>query len=223
VRARRGPAWLALALLGACDSAALAPRPSADVYEFRLPTQPPLVLRWPSGSTIRVYVAGGDVASEAAALAAAFEQGAAAWNRYALFGEYRLASTADLGQADVVLRWSGQASPVDLSQCQPAGTRAVTTFCLGTGGADRLLVFPRAAGGASRVTMVVTILPSQLTIAGRVPLLVKHELGHVLGIARHSDEPLDLMYGGELTASLPSRRDQATVQVLYQMQPEVLP
>jgi predicted Zn-dependent protease len=53
--------------------------------------------------------------------------------------------------------------------------------------------------------------------------LVTHELGHVLGLARHSDEPRDLMYGGELTTAVPGRRDQASVQVLYQMPPDVVP
>jgi hypothetical protein len=214
----------ALVLLAGCESAALPPRPSADVYEFRLATQPPLVLRWASGRTIRVYVAGGDVPGQAAALAGALDRGAAAWNRYALFGEYRLAPTTDLGQADVVLRWSGELSPVDLSQCLPSGTRAVTTFCAEDGDpVNGLTVFPRSDGGASRVKMVVTVLASQLTIPGRIPQLVTHELGHVLGIVRHSDEPRDLMYGGELVTSLPSRRDQATVQVLYQTRPEAIP
>lgn len=211
-----------LVLVAACDSAALPPLPTADVYEFRLPTQPPRVLRWSSGSTVRVFVAGGDEPAEASALADALAQGAAAWNRYALFGEYRLAPTSDPDRADVVLRWAGDASPVDLAQCQPAGTRAVTTFCLDSAG-SRLRVFPRTDGGESRVRMVVSILPSQLTIPGRVPVLVTHELGHVLGIARHSDEPRDLMYAGDLVTSVPSRRDQATVQVLYQMHPEVVP
>jgi len=223
VRARR-VACAAAVLLAACESAALPPRPNADVYEFRLPTQPPLVLRWASGATVRVYVAGGTVAGQAAALAAAFDQGAAAWNQYALFGEYRLAVTGDLGQADMVLRWSGEVSPVDLSQCLPAGARAVTTFCAENGDPrNGLAVFPRTDGSPGRVKMVVTILPSQLTIAGRVPQLVTHELGHVLGISRHSDEPRDLMYGGDLSTATPSRRDQATVQVLYQMRPEAVP
>ena len=214
---------LAVVLAG-CDSAALPPRSSADVYEFRLPTQPPLVLRWPSGSSIRVYVAGGEVPGQPEALAAALRQGAAAWNQYALFGEFRLVPITELGEADVVLRWSGEPSPVDLSQCPPAGTRAVTTFCAEGGDlGNGLASFPLAGGGSSRVKMIVTILPLQLTIPGRVPALVTHELGHVLGIARHSDEPRDLMYAGELTVVTPSRRDQATVQVLYHTRPDVLP
>jgi len=212
----------AVLLLAACESAALPPRPNADVYEFRLQTQPPRVLRWPSGSTIRVYVAGGADPARAAALAAALAQGASAWNRQALFGEYRLAATTDVDNADVLLRWSGEASPVELAQCPPSGTAAVTTFCLDAA-QNRLRVFPRPSGEPGRVRMVVTILPSELVIAGRVPLLVTHELGHVLGIARHSAEPRDLMYDGVLTTAEPSRRDRATVQVLYQMQPEVVP
>lgn len=213
-----------LALLGGCESAALPPRQSADVYEFRLPTQPPLVLRWPSGATVRVYVAGGDVGTQASALEAAFERGAAEWNRQALFGEFRLVGTTDLGQADVVLRWAGQPSPVVLSQCEPAGTRAVTTFCAEDGDpVNGLAVFPRADGEPGRVKMVVTILSSQLTIPGRVDQLVTHELGHVLGIARHSDDARDLMYGGDLVTAAPSRRDLATLRVLYQTRPEALP
>jgi hypothetical protein len=215
---------LGLVLLAGCESAALPPRQSEDVYEFRLPTQPPLVLRWPSGATIRVVVAGGDVPGQATALADAFQHGAGAWNQHALFGEYRLASAGDVGAADVVLRWSGEPAPVDLSQCLPSGTRAVTTFCARDGDpVNGLAVFPRTDGGVSRVKMVVTILPSQLTIPGRIEQLVTHELGHVLGIARHSDEPRDLMYDGELVTSLPSRRDLATVRVLYQTRPEAVP
>jgi predicted Zn-dependent protease len=75
----------------------------------------------------------------------------------------------------------------------------------------------------STVSRRLSVLESQLTIPNRIPQLVTHELGHVLGIGRHSDESRDLMYGGELSVWVPSRRDQATVQVLYQMRPEAVP
>jgi predicted Zn-dependent protease len=41
-----------------------------------------------------------------------------------------------------------------------------------------------------------------------------HELGHALGILRHSSNPLDIMFSNP-TVPLPSERDRNTVQVMY--------
>lgn len=212
-------------LLAGCDAALIPARRAADVYEFRLPITPPLVLRWPSGASVYVYVAAADESSaRVPVLRDALRFGMAEWNQYATFGEYRLVETTDIERADVVLRWSDEPSPVDLAECPPSSTRAVTTFCAESDNlAEGLATFPRADGGSSRVKMVVSILPSESSVPGRVRALVTHELGHVLGIARHSDQPRDLMYSEELTTTRLSRRDIATIQLLYQLQPQVVP
>lgn len=218
--------WLLPALaLAACESATLPERNPADVYDFRLDANPPLVLRWPSGSTVRVYVASTD-ATRRPVLRSALQAGLAEWNRHALFGEYRLAETTELSDADVVLRWTDEASPVIMTGCPPASVRAVTTFCVASEDLeDGLAIFPLSGADEepSRVKMIVTILPSQAAIPGRVQMLVTHELGHVLGIGGHSADARDLMYEQELTTSVLSRRDLATIRLLYQLQPQLMP
>ena len=54
-RAGRLTLLAALALAG-CEGAVLPAARSADVYEFRLALSPPVVLRWTSGSVVRVFV-----------------------------------------------------------------------------------------------------------------------------------------------------------------------
>ncbi|HSJ14208.1 MAG TPA: matrixin family metalloprotease [Longimicrobiales bacterium] len=214
---------LGVLTLTACESATLPPRRSADVYEFRLPTTPPAVLHWRAGTTVRVYVSS-DAATRAT-LADALAAGAAEWNRYALFAEYRLQATTSLDDADVVLRWMHEPSELDLTGCLPAGARAVTTFCLADPDsvAAGLYRFPAADGAETDVRMVVSVLGSEATIAGRVASLVTHELGHVLGIAQHSDVAADLMAETQLSRTTLSARDAATVQTLYHTRPDLVP
>ncbi len=205
-------------LLGGCDAAVLPPLPEGDVYEYRLPLDPPETLHWPVGSTVRIHVVneGPDPERLRIAVAAAVD----AWNEHALLDEYRLASGATPAAADVVLAWSGVALPVETSGCMPSGGRAQTTFCLDD---QRLFTYPSASGSASRVKMIVTI-GSVLANAPATTLdaVVAHELGHVLGIARHSDVATDLMFT-DPARTAPSQRDVATVRALYRAPADILP
>lgn len=214
-----------LIALAACDSPTIPPASISDIYDFRLVTTPPQVLRWPSGTRVRVYVAGAPGTREDM-LVSAFANAAAVWNRHALYGEYELVHATDVREADVVLRWSDETAPVDVSECQPSVSIAVTTFCLDDGDATRLHTFPLAPpheGAASDVRFVVTILGSQVFIEETVRKLVTHEMGHVLGIARHSTNPTDFMAAGIPVDSVPRQRDIATVQILYHTRPHVTP
>jgi predicted Zn-dependent protease len=211
--------------LAACDSPTIPPASIADIYDFRLMTTPPQVLRWPSGTRVRVYVAGAPGEREDI-MASAFTNAAAQWNRHALYGEYELVQAADVTAADVVLRWSDESSPVDLSECLPSVSIAVTTFCLDDTDPTRLLTFPLAppnAAAASNVHFVITILGSQVTSEATVRKLVTHEMGHALGIARHSTNPMDFMAAGIPADSTLRLRDIATVQILYHTRPQVTP
>jgi len=214
---------LALLALAACDPPTIPGRDAWEVYDFTLTTVPPLVLRWPSGRTVRVWVEPG--ASDAATnvLEAAFRHAAGAWNDVAVFAEYRLARASSLASADVVLAWSDVLPPVDTRECRPAVVLAVTTFCIdGLGGdAPALRPFPLAAGGASGVRMLVTVLATQASDAEVVNRLVTHELGHVLGIGRHSEDPDDLMWRGDPPIDRPGPRDAATVQLLYHVRADI--
>lgn len=209
--------------LSACEGPTIPPRSTSDIYPFHLDTAPPSVLRWPSGSTIRVFISGGTDA-RAAVLEESFAEGAAQWNATTWYADYELVRVQSIEDADVLLRWSDQIPPVDLSGCQPEISRAVTTFCLREDDATRLHVFPVAGSPEpGSVRMVVSILTSEASRPDGVRRLVAHELGHVLGIAQHSPDSDDLMFGRELTRATLSRRDQATVRVLYRTEPGVVP
>ena len=224
---RRVPALAALSLaalsVAACEGPLVPPDTSADIYDFRLTTTPPQVLRWPSGSRVRVYAA--DAAARGTMLADAVALGAATWNRHALYGEYEIVPVASAVSADVVVRWSDEPSAVDMSGCPDVVSIAVTTFCLDDDDATRLKVFPllSAGGSGSSVRFVITILGTQSGDESTVRRLVIHELGHALGIARHSLNSQDLMAQGIPTRATLSQRDIATVQILYHTQPQVTP
>ncbi|HEY8485724.1 MAG TPA: hypothetical protein VIL13_14010 [Longimicrobiales bacterium] len=212
-----------VALLAACDSPTVPGR--AEAYEFALETTPPVVYRWPTGKTIRVLVEGGSDAARAELLRAAFEEGAAGWEEAVLYGEFRLAAVARAEEADVILAWSDAPLPVEVWGCPPAGGRAVTTFCLtedGTG-FEPFPLKSAPAGGEGRVRMLVTVSADEAGNAERVRRLVAHELGHVLGIGRHSPDPEDLMSGGLPVTAKPTDRDRGTVQILYHTRPDVVP
>jgi len=211
--------------LAACDPPTIPGRDAWEVYDFTLTTVPPLVLHWPSGSTVRVWVEPGASDTKTAILEDSFRHAADAWNDVAVFAEYRIARTDDLASADVVLAWSDVLLPVDTRECRPMVVLAVTTFCIDGLGGDAPVVrpFPLADGGESRVRMLVTVLATQASDPAVVPRLVTHELGHVLGIGRHSDDPDDLMWRGDPPLDRPGPRDAATIQLLYHVRADIEP
>lgn len=109
------PKWVRLTLpaaalaVAACDAPTIPPE--AGAYDFTFETDPPSVMRWPAGTTIRIYVAGGQDATRAVVLRDAFLEAAAKWESAVLFGEYRFAEAASLAEADVVLFWWGDSPP----------------------------------------------------------------------------------------------------------------
>lgn len=213
-----------LLLVGACDSPTVPERLLTEVYDYRLLTPEPQVLRWPLGTTVKVYLHPDADAARTAALEAGLENGIQVWNAAALYREVRLERTSELEQADAVLIYSNTLQPVDVSNCSPGGGLAYTTFCLDPQDASRLAVFPlRNSTETGKVKFLVTIR-SQVTLdAESVRRLVAHELGHVLGIAQHSQRPTDLLYGNTLTRAEPSPADRATLQVLYHTRADITP
>ena len=219
----RGKLLLCALVLGACDSPTVPERLLRDVYEYRLLTPAPKVLRWPVGSTVRVYVAADADAARTAALQAALESAMPAWNAAALYGEVRLEQTQQLADADVVLLYSGTIAPVDASSCSPGGGQAYTTFCL-SDDARHLRVFPlRNSSVAGNVKFLLTVRTTNPLNAEEVRRLVAHELGHVLGIAQHSPTPTDLMFAGVLARAEPNAADRRTLQVLYHTEADITP
>ena len=217
-------AWIALmALVAACDSPSVPERLITEVYDYRLRAAGLQVLRWPIGTTVRVYVAGDADPARTAALESALENGSNVWNAAALYGEVRLERTSNLQDADAVLLFSATLPPVETSHCPPGGGLAYTTLCLDPQDPSHLAIFPIRNGGGGKVKFLVTIRTVNPLDAEIVRRLTAHELGHVLGIAQHSSRPTDLMFPDNLTRAEPSPADRATLQVLYHTRPDITP
>lgn len=212
----------AAALLSACDSATVPERLLSEVYEYRLSTPAPRVLRWPLGTTVRVFVAADSDPARTMLLENALDHAVDAWNSAALYGEVQLQQATDIATADAVLLFSSTAPPVDLSNCPRQGALAITTFCLNLQDPARLAVLPLLTGGNGQVKFLVTIAAG-VNDTEQLRRLVAHELGHVLGIAQHSPNSADLMYGNTLTTAFPSVADRATLQLLYHTRPDITP
>ena len=217
-----GRAALALVLggLAACDSPTIPAETQA--YDFTFATDPPIVLRWPVGATIRVYVSGGQEPERAALLRAAFREAAAQWEEAVLFREFRFAEAARVEEADVVVFWSGEPIPVDTAGCPPEGgsARALTWSCPDDHG-GRLRPFP-VNGEPTRVRMMVYLNRGEAGDPAAVRRLMLHELGHVLGIGRHSPNVDDVM-AAHAPADRLTAADRATIQVLYHVAPDMVP
>lgn len=209
----------ALLALAACDAPSVPAR--TGVYPFTLQTATgSLVMRWPAGERVRVAVAPGG--SAAPNLSSALDFGAAQWNAAALYGEYEIVHVAAVADADVVIVGSDAPLPVDVGGCPPGGSGfGLTTFCLAPGGRS-LATFPLAPGGGGHVRMLVTVLASFASDPAAAHRVVTHELGHVLGIARHSPNPADLM-AAAAPVDRPQPADRATVLALYHTPADVLP
>lgn len=221
--------WLLLAAVvlsvAGCESATVPARDGISLYDFRLitPEADSLVLRWPVGSTIRVYVNRGTDPERFDALRSAFASGAEAWQAAALYGEYEITEVNSPDNADAVLTWSGDLLPVVVSDCAPGGSRAYTTFCLDDSG-EHLRPFPLAnSDRTGTVRFLLTVRSTEGGEQARVNALVAHELGHLLGIAQHSRVQTDLMHEDQVSLSVPNARDRATVQVLYHTRPDITP
>src|SRR5688500_14124531 len=181
----RGSLISALLILAACDPVTVPERSTGEVYDFRLVAgADSVVMRWPNGSRIRVFVQPTDSARDSL-LVDSVERGMVTWQIASLFGNYRLERASTPENADVLVGWSDTQLPVDVAQCAPAGARAFTPFCL-TGSEKRLAPFPLRNGVESQVRYLITIRAGVTANAAAVQQLVAIELGHDIGCSQHS-------------------------------------
>ncbi|MBA4071416.1 MAG: hypothetical protein C0497_06195 [Gemmatimonas sp.] len=205
------PALVAtLVILSGCTEAA-GPKLDPPAYD---PTQLSggLIYRWPTGTTIAVYVdptavsAGVDLAGTTAA-------GMAAWKAALGGSQFAFRTAATAADADVIVHVSAAPRLVELAGCAEPPTFAggVTFFCPAR---DSALTLPLVGGpGTGRVKVDIAINPDATNATNTLRALVTHELGHAVGIGGHSPNALDVMFA-QPSVAVPSSRDISTLRWL---------
>lgn len=140
-------------------------------------------------------------------------RGVSVWRDQFLYGEFAGALVSDSTRADVIVVWTDSVPP-DVppdTASGPAACGGLTSFEYDT------LAAPTHLAGPVHVSLTVLTGGPPAT-PGRVQACMRrvaiHELGHALGLARHSPFPEDIMYGSPVV-DLPSRFDRRTAELLY--------
>lgn len=199
---------LVLAALAASCSEPAAPRVEPPAYD---PTQLTggLLYRWPTGTTIAVFVdptagAGVDLMGTASA-------GMQAWKTALGGNQFSFRTATSPSDADVIVHLSAAPRLVGLAGCAtpPDLAGGVTFLCPAR---DSVLTLPLIAGpGTGRVKIDIAINPAATSATHSLLALVTHELGHAIGIGGHSSDPADVMHA-QPSVTTPSQRDIATLR-----------
>jgi predicted Zn-dependent protease len=207
------PRWVAagLVLAGAACSDIATPIRN-DFYEWRLVVpkasvsgNDSLTFHWPKERLpVRIWV------EDAAGLPVNVPAAIAAWRRAFLYQEFDATIVGDSATADVIVR-AGAAPGALFSR-----TRLHSALAPECAGATDLDVSDDHT--ELRLPVRVYIDPQANADNPNLPtclaLTTTHELGHALGIWRHSGEPTDLMFS-DPSVDAPTDRDLATAEMIY--------
>jgi predicted Zn-dependent protease len=214
-----GAGVMAAALLGGallaagCEPTAPVRDCTGCTYDFA-DTIPPdvLVFHWPASRLpVRFY------ADPRGAMPALVSLGIAAWQAQFLYGEFRGVQVTDSGGADIIVQWEAGVPPdvapdpgLPVAACDGATTNPTAVFTDSSANVLHVLLTPK--GGSFTDAQVAACLRR----------VVIHELGHALGLLKHSPSPFDIM-NQTPTVTLPSSADRRTVEVLYHTAATVVP
>ena len=203
---RRSLLLAALFALSLSCSEATAPG-HAPVYEWRLVVgTDTLSFHWPENMLpVRIWV------EDSLDMPARVEEGVAAWRGAYLYGEYDAVVVSDSADADVIVRVADAppTAPSAAGRLHAAfpGCEGVTDFDIDTVPTPAELHLP--------VRMYITPRydPELVDLTECFRITARHELGHSLGIFRHTSDSVDIMYGLPVAQGL-SARDVNTAQYL---------
>jgi predicted Zn-dependent protease len=209
----------ALVVAGAACSDIASPIRN-DLYEWRLIVPSPsgsgedsLAFHWPqSRLPVRVWV------EDAADLPANMPTAIEAWRAAFLYHEFDATVVSDSNTADVIVR-AGSAPPTQFSRARLHS--ALAPECTGATDLD-------ISDDHTQLRLPVRVFidplsnPSDPDLAQCLALTTTHELGHALGIWRHSLATTDLMYSNP-SVPQPSDKDLGTAEVIYHVPANVEP
>lgn len=211
---RRPGLALACVVAAACEPTVPVRDCTGCTYDFAdtIPPDTSLVFHWPATRLpVRYY------ADPRAAMPALVATGVATWNAQFLYGELRAVQVADSNAADVIVRWEATPPP-DV----PPDTGAAVDACAGST-TNPSVVFRDSSARVLHVTLGAKAGAfSDAQVAACLRRVAIHELGHSLGLLKHSPSRFDIM-NAVPTVSFPSVTDRRTVELLYHTLPTVLP
>lgn len=200
------------ATLAGCSDPATPDRECQNCYYSFADTSPPdtFIFHWPANRLpVRFWA---DPRGPMRSLAS---YAVAAWEAQFLYGEFRGVLVPDSSHADVIVTWQGTV-PSDTAQPDTSTSPA----CSGVTTNPEL--FSDSSVTALQVSIDVKAGYSDAAIAACVRRVTIHELGHALGLVRHSPYTLDLMNAVPVV-SWPSGEDRRTVEVLYHTPATIVP